>query len=40
VREHVADEFITIIFVKSDKNVDIFTKNIGEEINERRIIKF
>jgi hypothetical protein len=32
VREHVVDEFIKIIFVKSDENVaDMLTKNIGKK---------
>jgi fatty acid/phospholipid biosynthesis enzyme len=31
----LCDEFIKIIFVKSDENVaDMFTKNIGKEIYE------
>jgi len=33
VREPVIDNFIKIVFVKSEDNVaDIFTKNIGKEI--------
>jgi hypothetical protein len=41
VREHVVDEFIKIIFVKSDTNVaDMFTKNIGKEIYEKHIKRF
>jgi hypothetical protein len=41
VREHVVDEFIKIIFVKSDKNVaGMFTKNIGKEIYERHMKRF
>jgi hypothetical protein len=41
VREHVVNEFIKIIFVKSYKNLaDIFTKNIGKEIFERHIERF
>jgi hypothetical protein len=41
VREHVVDEFIKFIFVKSDKNAaDMFTKNAGKEIYERHIKRF
>jgi hypothetical protein len=41
VHEHVVDEFIKIIFVKSDKNVaDMFLKNIGKEIYERHMKRF
>jgi hypothetical protein len=41
VREHVVDEFIKIIFVKSEENVaDMFTKNIGKEIYERHMKHF
>ena len=41
VREHVVDEFIKIIFVKSNENVaDMFTKNIGKEIYEKHMKRF
>ena len=41
VREHVVDEFIKIIFVKSEENVaDVLTKNIGKEIYERHMKHF
>jgi hypothetical protein len=37
----VVDEFIKIIFVKSDENVaDMFTQNIGKEIYERHMKHF
>jgi hypothetical protein len=35
VLEHVADNFIKIVFVRSEENVaDVLTKNIGKEIYE------
>jgi Reverse transcriptase (RNA-dependent DNA polymerase) len=41
VREHVVNEFIKIIFVKSNENeVDMFTKNIGKEIYEKHVKRF
>ena len=41
VREHVVDEFIKIIFVKSNENVaDMFTKNIGKEIYDKHMKRF
>jgi hypothetical protein len=40
-REHVADNFIKIIFVRSEDNVaDVFTKNIGKEMYERHVKTF
>jgi hypothetical protein len=41
VREHVEDDFIKIVFVKSEgNNADIFTKNVGKEADEKHVSKF
>jgi hypothetical protein len=41
VRGYVVDNFIKIIFVKSEENVaDIFTKNIGKDICEKHMKMF
>ena len=41
VREFVEDEFIKIIFVKSEENhADIFTKNVNREIFEKHVENF
>ena len=41
VREFVEDEFIKIIFVKSEENhADVFTKNVNREIFEKHVENF
>ena len=41
VREFVEDEFIKIIFVRSEENhADIFTKNVNREVFEKHVENF
>jgi Reverse transcriptase (RNA-dependent DNA polymerase) len=41
IREHVEDNFIQIVFVKScDNDADLFTKNVNKDIYNKQLSKF
>jgi hypothetical protein len=41
IREHVEDDFIKILFVKTDDNdSDLFTNNVNKDTYKRYVVKF
>jgi hypothetical protein len=41
VQEHIVDEFIKVVFVKSDENnADLFTKNVSKDAYTKHVFNF